>query len=204
MPEENQGAEGTEGTEGAGTEGAEGSNQTGTEGGAQGAQQQAGAGTESNKGEEQKPPWGSDEEFDPERAWRLIQNLRQEKDELKPLADKAKELEDAQKSDVQRATEAQQTAEQKAVEASVEATRLRMAIKYGLEEEDLDLLGSGSEEDIENRAKRLAERITASSEGNEAPLPRRPNPRLRGGATPAGEVEETDPVKLAENLPRHY
>ena len=36
-----------------------------------------------------KPPWGSDEEFDPERAWSLIQNLRgdnqQLKDQVQPL-----------------------------------------------------------------------------------------------------------------------
>ena len=30
----------------------------------------------------QTPPWGTDEEFNPERAWNLIQNLRTEKDGL--------------------------------------------------------------------------------------------------------------------------
>lgn len=29
------------------------------------------------------PPWGSDEDFNPERAWNLIQNLRNEKETLK-------------------------------------------------------------------------------------------------------------------------
>jgi hypothetical protein len=34
-----------------------------------------------------KPPWGSNEEFDPQRAWNLIQNLRTENADYKAKAD---------------------------------------------------------------------------------------------------------------------
>lgn len=35
------------------------------------------------KPEAPKPPWGSDEDFDPQRAWNLIQNLRTENTDIK-------------------------------------------------------------------------------------------------------------------------
>lgn len=188
--ESNQGANNNEGAEG---------NQGGIEGAQAATQQQE---PPKPKEKEQSPPWGSDEEFDPEKAWKLIQNLRSEKEQLKPLADKAKELEDAQKTEVERASEAKQTAEQQAAEARSEATRLRMAIKYGLEEDDLDLLGSGSEEDIEARAKRLSERIgnKGAEDGNEEnggttteKPTKRPSESLKPGAAPPQELAEVRP-----------
>ena len=41
------------------------------------------------KKDKSAPPWGSDEEFDPEKAWKLIQNLRGETEQYKEYKNKA-------------------------------------------------------------------------------------------------------------------
>lgn len=75
------------------------------------------------------PPWGDD--FDPAKAWSLVQNLRGDKDaqkaridalqaqidEAKPLLDQAEQLRQANLTDVQAAQE-QLTASQQAAEAA--------------------------------------------------------------------------------------
>ena len=69
------------------------------------------------------------------------------------------EIEDAAKTEQQRLEDRATAAERERDEARVELTRLRMAARYGITEDDLDLLGSGTDEEIEARAKRLAERL---------------------------------------------
>lgn len=46
-------------------------------------------------GDQPTPPWGSDEDFNPQRAWNLIQNLRNENAGLKSKAAEAQPLLDA-------------------------------------------------------------------------------------------------------------
>lgn len=141
------------------------------------------------------PPWGSDDQFDPDKAWRLIQNLRGDLDKVKndreTFKSKVDEFENANKTELERLSESKQQAETAAAKARTEAIRLRMAIKYSLEEEDLDLLGAGTEEDIEARAKRLAERVSASPTAG-GRTTTRPQESLRPGATPDGEPDPTD------------
>lgn len=53
-------------------------------------------------GDAPKPPWGDEENFDAERAWTLIQNLRSEKEDLRArhaaeLEEKVRELDTANK-----------------------------------------------------------------------------------------------------------
>ena len=146
-------------------------------------------------GDQQTPPWGSDEEFDPSKAWKLIQNLRSDIEELKPKAAKAKELEDAQKSESQRLADQLEAAKSEGSAAKSEAARLKAAIKHGLSEDDLELLGDGTPEQIEERAKRLADRIA----GAEGKKPVVPSSRNQGGS--AGDVKP-DVSKILENIPR--
>lgn len=75
---------------------------------------------------------------------------------------KVKEFEDAQKSDLDRLTDEVAAEKDRADNAEAELARLRAALKHGLEEDDLDLLGNGTAEEIEARAERLAQRLTAS------------------------------------------
>ena len=56
----------------------------------------------------------------------------------------------------------------------------------------MDLLGSGSEEQIEARAQRVAAKNAALVPADLPPV-KRPNERLRPGATPAESVPEEDP-----------
>jgi hypothetical protein len=161
---------------------------------------------EREKADAKKPPWGDEEEnFDAERAWELIQNLRADVSKLKTerdeARDKAKKLEDEKLSDQERKDKEAREATERATAAETEAIRLRVAMKHGLEEEDLDLLGTGDEEAIEARAKRLAERTAPTSDDV---APRRPRERLRPGAAPAATPEDNDPAALAEQVPRGW
>ena len=99
----------------------------------------------------------------------LVKSLEQWKNEAKELRSKVKDFEDRDKTELQRLTEAKDEAAQAAEQAKVEATRLRMAIKYGLDEDDLDLLGTGDEDEIESRAKRLAERTQPANSNDRTP-----------------------------------
>lgn len=77
-------------------------------------------------------------------------------------AKRLKELEDRDKSEAQKLADALEAEKAKGSTASAEAARLRAAIKHGLSEEDLDLLGSGTPEEIERRAEGLAQRLAAA------------------------------------------
>lgn len=129
-------------------------------------------------------------------------SLRKRLKEAEPLAAKARQAEEDAKSETTKLTEAKDEAVKEAAEAKAEVTRLRMAIKYGLDEDDLDLLGVGDEETIESRAKRLAEKIKQGQEPSNNG--RTPRERLRPGAVPSSEPEESDPEKLAAKVPRMY
>lgn len=109
-------------------------------------------------------------EYDPERAARLIGKLRAEIEDLKPLATKAKELEDAQKSEQQRLIERAEAAEAERKRLEGHLTRLKVAAKAGIPEELADLLGEGPEETLEARAKALTEWRGNTS----APVPGKP------------------------------
>lgn len=105
--------------------------------------------------------------------------------ELEPLAAKAKELEDAQKTEQQKLAEQLDAAKAEGGTAKAEAARLRAAIKYGLTEDDLELLEGVPAEQVEDRAKRLAERF-AAAEGTQPVVP--PS-RTQGGGGGAPEVD---------------
>jgi hypothetical protein len=81
-----------------------------------------------------------------------------------------KKLEDANKSEVERQAETLAFVERERDAALVETARLRAAVKHGLSDDDLDLLGTGSPDEIEARASKLAARLAASGQ------PRKPGP----------------------------
>ena len=144
------------------------------------------------------------EPFDQDRAMATIKTQRESEaaavKRAKELEAKVKEYEDRDKTEQQRATEATEASKREAAEAKAEVIRLRMLVKYGLDEEDLDLLGAGDEAQIEARAKRLSER----SNGKADDPKRRPKERLKTGATSVDEPDELDPSKLAARVPRSW
>lgn len=129
-------------------------------------------------------------------------NYRTQVAELKPRAEQFAALEEASKSDAQRLQDAATAALQQAQEAQSETLRLRVALKHGISEDDFDLLGSGTEEQIAGRAQRIAGlRAAAAAVQNQPPAPtspsRRPVEQLRPGATPTTQLSEDDQVYAA-------
>lgn len=146
-------------------------------------------------------PWGDDANFDPDRAWTLIEATRADREKLKrerdDLAREKQEREDADKSEQQKLEERTTLAEQQAAASTREAARLRVALKKGLTETQAKRLVGDTEEELEADADELlASFIPPEEEPGQDPV-RRPRERLRPGAVPSSEPEETDPRKLA-------
>ena len=145
--------------------------------------------------EEQPPPWGSDDEFDPDKAWKLIQNLRKEKEQLKPLAQKARELEEAQKSEQEKLQDQLRTLQQQNEQSATETARLTVALSKGLTEVQARRLVGSTVEELEADA----EELLASFKTDDPPPNRRPQEKLRPGASPDAEPEP-DPKKIADSI----
>ncbi len=141
-------------------------------------------------------PAAAAEPFDPERhnadlrkAKNEAKNLRDRLKELEPLAAEAQQLREASKTDMERLTEQHQSAVERAAKAEAEAVRLRAAVKHGISEDDFDLLGVGSEDEILARAERIAAlRSAAAPAPDLTPAARRPVEQLKPGATPVTPV----------------
>lgn len=162
--------------------------------------------------DEQKAPWGDD--FDAERAWRLVQNLRQERDGLKSERDRLKsELQESRNSS---ATESEKIAdaEKRAKDAEKALYLERVYRKFpALDNDDLrDFLTGDTEEEITAKAERLARLGKAPEESeNDDPkpsedgdgddgsqeIPGKPTPSLVPGH--GGQEPPTfDPVAIAK------
>ena len=112
---------------------------------------------------------------------------------------------DRDKTDAQRATDKMTAAEKDATDAKREAMRLRVALRKGLTETQAKRLVGDTEEDLEADAEEL---LASFQPANEEAEPKggtpsgRPKERLRSGAAPDEEPDETDPAKLAAKVPR--
>jgi hypothetical protein len=95
-----------------------------------------------------KPPAETDWKSE---AQKWEKRAKDNADAAKRLAD----IEEANKTEEQRRSEALAAAQKTAQDNAAEAARLRLAIKHGLSDEDLDLLGTGSDDELETRAKRI-------------------------------------------------
>lgn len=150
------------------------------------------------------------DEFDAERAKKKIAKanseaagLRQRLKELEPLAAKAKELEDANKTEAEKLTERTTAAEKTATDAQGELLRLRVAMRKGLTENQAARLVGKTLEELEADADELLESF-GGAKGKTAPkVAGKPTERLRGGTDPDEPIEETDPRKLAKLIRRN-
>ena len=116
--------------------------------------------------------------------------------ELEPLARRAKELEDATKTEMERSAERAAAAERRAQEAELRALRLEVAAERGLTPAQARRLVGASKEELEADADDLLAAFRSEDDDRPA-TPRRPVAKLKPGAAPAAEPEETDPRKLA-------
>jgi gas vesicle protein len=113
-------------------------------------------------------------------------------------AKRLRELEEASKTDLQKAVDAQRTAELERDALRAEHTRATVAAAHDLDPELSDFLGDGTEEDITARADQLSEIINRAAtklaaemqqNGGRPPggaRPGRPVESMRPGAAPAG------------------
>jgi hypothetical protein len=149
-------------------------------------------------------PWGDDENFDADRAAKLIENTRADRERVSrenaDLKAKLKEREDADKTESEKAAERAKEAEETANTATLAALRLEVALEKGLTKTQAQrLIGTTYEELAADADELLASFTTTDDDRQDL---RRPTERLRRGAAPSGEQEETDPVKLAAGIPR--
>lgn len=105
----------------------------------------------------------------------LVKAYAAQKDEIKALrgrSEKLAEIEDANKTEIQRATEAATAAEQRAVEAEARALRREVALEVGLSKDDAAYLDALTDEDA---MRALAGRLAAAADlKQESQVPPRP------------------------------
>lgn len=104
-------------------------------------------------------------------ADRLARAKPADYDDLKAKAARLDELEQANKSEIEKANEAKAKAEAEVAAAKAEALRLRVAAKHGISDEDADLFLTGTDEaTLTKQAERLSERVAdRKKRGNVAP-----------------------------------
>ena len=108
-----------------------------------------------------KPPEGEAKTFDADYVKKLRDEAAKYRTEAKANADAAKrlaEIEEANKTEVQKATERLAAAEKAASDAQAEALRFKIAAKFQVSEEDADLFLTGTDEET---LTKQAERLTA-------------------------------------------
>lgn len=118
-------------------------------------------------------PWERDgEEFDAQRAWDTIQHLRRQNGTLKTdretLQGRVTEFEQQGLSEVDKLTRRAEKSDATAQAANGELTRLQVALKHGLvaekdgafvlDEDAMKLLGTGTAEELDERAKLISAR----------------------------------------------
>lgn len=144
------------------------------------------------------PEWDGD--FDKDRAARLVANLREEskkaKEELAAIRSKLSEKEDAEKTEYQRLTERAERAERELESTKTTLMVAEVAKEYGV---PADLLSGSSREEIEARAKALAE-FAGSLKKPAEDVPSKPKPRLIPGQGAEAITEDVDVAALAARI----
>jgi hypothetical protein len=102
-------------------------------------------------------------------------------------AQELEQLREAQKSEQQKSAERAEKAERDAAETKAELIRERLGRRFHLDDDDLELLGTGTEEQLTARAERIKAKndaLAAASGKSDAPPSDRPTQKLRPGASP--------------------
>jgi hypothetical protein len=111
------------------------------------------------------------------------------------------EIEDASKSDIERATTAAAEAQKRAEAAELKALRYEIATEKQLPSNLVKFLTGTDEDDIRAAADELLAAVAPADKGGSSTG--KPKEALRSGATSEeGEPVEMDPAKLAADIPR--
>lgn len=136
-------------------------------------------------------PWA-----DPDVARKEIEKLRRESAgwrtkyrEAEPQLSEYQKWQDAQKTEQQKLVEAKESAERQLGDLRATNARLMAAATYSIPPELIDLLGGGTDDEINARAEILAERLKATAPSS-APSSARPVESLTPGASPASAAPQ--------------
>ena len=142
---------------------------------------------------EQAKPARTPEEYEAELAKvrREAAGYRVKLKEVEPIAKKAQEAEEAEKTEVQKANERAQAAEEREKATLDNLAKMELAVQYQIPPDDIDLIGSGTREEMDARAQRLAA-LTAAAAKAAPPPTDRPVEGLRPGASPEPATEPDD------------
>lgn len=160
--------------------------------------------------EPEQPDTGSDDGGDASaevEKWKAL--ARKHEQQAKKNADAAKrlsELEDSQKSEIEKVTDKATQAEQRAAEAEAKALRFEVAADKAPEgmaaakvRKLAQFLTGTTQEELEEQADEILALI-GDADGGEKPS-RRPKERLKSGAASDSEPEP-DPKKIADSVMR--
>jgi hypothetical protein len=146
--------------------------------------------------DQQSPPGGDDADSVRRERDALKATARKWEQQARENATKAKaldELEAKTKSAEERLTSQVAGLTRDRDDARAETERLRAGIRYKLDEADLAFIPSGTAEEMDAAAKRLAERIGAGQQSSDPP------PNYDGGARPSasGSTDMNDLMRSA-------
>lgn len=127
------------------------------------------------------------------KANKEAQEARLKLKDLEPIAAKAKELEEAQKTNEQRLTEALDAAKADATSSKAQLMRLQVGLDKGVPAALVKFLPSGTQEEVEAAADELLANLPASD------APRRPQPSPDQGRQP---VSKDDPDAWLREMAR--
>jgi len=139
--------------------------------------------------------------------WKSL--ARKHEKSYKDASSRLRQYEDASKSDLERWEERATTAESRAGTAEAKAKALEIAIERAPEHATLAQVRAVAkrvrgedDEALERDADELFELLAPAPSESKPKTPARPKERLKGGLDPSEEPDETDPRKLAAQLPR--
>lgn len=152
----------------------------------------------SDKGNPEVAKWRAMARKHESRMKALGINSPEEAEELRKAAKRLKEIEEANKTELDKAKDGQTAAERRAIEAESRYLRMEVATEKGLSLAQAKRLVGNTREELEADADELLEAFKA--EGGESR--NKPATGLRSRAVPGAEPEDNDPTKLAASVPR--
>lgn len=141
-----------------------------------------------------------------EKVRREAAGYRTKLREAEPLAKRARDLEEAQKTEAQKLGDRAAAAEARADKAEAEMLRLTVGADKGLTPAQARRLVGATREELEADADEMIADFAPADPATPKPeAPRPPKEQLRPGATSAvEEPEESDPAKLAALVSRGF
>jgi hypothetical protein len=150
--------------------------------------------TQTEPAAKEEPDWKAEAE-----KWKALSRKHESTAKANATAaSKLKELEDADKSDVEKLTSRATEAEKRAADAESRALRYEVAHEKGLTPAQAKRLIGTNREELEADADELLAAFRPSDDKSDKS--RRPKEKLRPGASNESDDDSFDPKKLADSL----